>query len=160
MHYFTSLYMTVLCIFLSGCWPTKQMERVPTKAIYLDEVLKEGQTGPEKLRELIKEGNVIVDFYAQWCPPCHMMHPIMDELADSYWPHVKVIKVDIDLFGDIAHGFTLGEDTLKVISIPYFYFFKDGKLVQDQRGGKAKPSFKELIDSTFPSIQIENIDAS
>lgn len=67
---------------------------------------------------------VIVDFWAEWCGPCRMIAPILDEIAASYAGRVKVVKVDVDSNSRTASQFS-------VMSIPTLLFFKNGK-VQDQ----------------------------
>ncbi len=148
-----SLFMMMIagCLLLPGCWEPTQKDE-PTRAVAsaslnLDELLQ-GKSGEDKLRELISEGNVIVDFYATWCPPCKMMLPIINEIANEY-PHIKVVKVDIDTFKDIAKGFQVGDDKISIGTVPQFYFFKDGKLKDHFKGGKEKDAVKQIINNTF-----------
>ncbi len=145
------MIMIAGCLLLPGCWETTQKETlaqiVPSASLNLDEVLH-GQSGADRLRELISEGNVIVDFYATWCPPCKMMLPIINDIANEY-PQIKVIKVDIDKFKDIAEGLQVGDDKISIGSVPQFYFFKDGELKDYFKGGKEKDAIKQIINNIF-----------
>ena len=76
----------------------------------------------EKFDELIKsETPVIVDFFATWCGPCQMMHPILEELAGKVGVKARVIKIDIDKNRRLAAVYN-------VRSVPTLMIFKDGDL--------------------------------
>ena len=76
----------------------------------------------EKFDELIKaETPVIVDFFATWCGPCQMMHPILEELAGKVGDKARVIKIDIDKNRRLAAVYN-------VRSVPTLMIFKDGDL--------------------------------
>ncbi|MCF7948876.1 MAG: thioredoxin [Spirochaetaceae bacterium] len=81
---------------------------------------------------------VIVDFWAEWCVPCKMVHPILDEIASEYEGKIKVAKVNVDQEGDIASQYN-------IISIPTLLLFKDGTVVNQQVG--AGP--RQTIESFF-----------
>ncbi len=85
---------------------------------------------------------VLVDFYAEWCGPCKMISPVIDELAKAYEGKIKVAKLDIDQAGDIAssHG---------VMSIPTIIFFKNGKKVEEKTGALDKEQLEELIQKVI-----------
>ncbi len=146
------MIMIASCLLLPGCWEPAQKEEptrtVASASLNLDKVLN-GTSGADKLHELISDGNVIVDFYATWCPPCKMMLPIIDDIANEYDPQVKVVKVDIDTFKDIAEGFQVDDRTIKIESVPQFYFFKDGKYVHHFPGVREKEAVKEMISEHF-----------
>ncbi len=148
-----SLFMIMIagCLMLPGCWETEKKDEptraTPSASIDLEKVLN-GASGQDKLRELIGSGNVIVDFYATWCSPCRLMLPVVDALADEY-PQVKVVKVNIDTFHDIAESFKVGDETIKISSVPQFYFFKDGKKVHHFPGAREKDAVKEMINKHF-----------
>lgn len=85
------------------------------------------------------KGLVFVDFYAEWCQPCKMTEPIVEELSQS--PDYKAMtfrKVDVDENNDIA-------GTYNVFSIPTFIIFKDGQPVHQFTGGRDKSSFESEI---------------
>ncbi len=75
----------------------------------------------ENFDEFIKNGTVVVDFWATWCGPCKMLAPILDEVADKL-ADVKFGKVDVDNAMELAKRF-------KIVSIPNVCIFKDGELV-------------------------------
>nr|WP_294494497.1 thioredoxin [uncultured Mediterraneibacter sp.] len=88
------------------------------------EVLQAGQT-------------VLVDFYADWCGPCKMMGPVVEEIAGEE-PDVKVCKINIDEEMEVAQKYG-------VMSIPTFIAFKNGEVTGKQVGSVAKSRLQELI---------------
>lgn len=83
---------------------------------------------------------VIVDFWAEWCGPCRMVGPVVDQLGEEYADKVKVVKVDVENNGDTAMKYG-------ITSIPAIYVFKDGEVVQESVGAKPKAALeKEFAD--------------
>ena len=82
---------------------------------------------------------VLVDFWAEWCGPCKMIAPILDELADEYSGKVKVGKVNVDDHQELAVKF-------RIQSIPTLLFFKGGQIVDQVVGMKSKKDFKAKLD--------------
>ena len=82
---------------------------------------------------------VLVDFWADWCPPCHVIAPTIDELAEKYADRVKVGKVDVDANPDLSLKFGIS-------SIPTVILFRDGKIVRRYVGITAKPEFVADLD--------------
>src|SRR5204862_4078409 len=66
-----------------------------------------------------QKGLIVVDFWATWCGPCHMVAPILEQLAGEYQGKLKVVKLDVDANQQTAMRFN-------VRSIPSILFFKDG----------------------------------
>lgn len=85
---------------------------------------------------------VLVDFWAEWCTPCRIVSPIVDELATEYGDKLKVGKVNVDENGQISQSFG-------VMSIPSLLIFKDGKVVKTMIGAQSKDNFKKEIDSVL-----------
>ncbi|SNX55303.1 thioredoxin [Thermoanaerobacterium sp. RBIITD] len=85
---------------------------------------------------------VLVDFWAEWCGPCRMVSPIIEELANDYEGKVKVGKVNVDEENELAQQF-------KVMSIPTIALFKDGKLVDKIVGARPKSEFENFIDKNI-----------
>jgi thioredoxin 1 len=77
---------------------------------------------------------VVVDFYADWCHPCHMMGPVVDQLAGEFAGKVKIGKLDVDANQEIAIRYG-------VMGIPTLGLFRDGKMVDRLVGypGAAAP---------------------
>ncbi len=81
---------------------------------------------------------VFIDFYADWCGPCKMMGPVVDELAKDYDGKIKVGKVNVDEEPELAQKYG-------VMSIPYFAFIKNGELVSDENGAVPKARLESKI---------------
>ncbi len=83
---------------------------------------------------------VIVDFWAEWCGPCRMLSPIMDQIADEMSDKIKVCKLNIDTETEVARRFG-------IMSIPTVLIFKEGKLIDKFVGAHPKKSIEEKINS-------------
>jgi len=86
----------------------------------------------------IKEGYVLVDFWATWCPPCRALAPIFAELSQEFSGEVKFVKVDVDRAGKTATQYGIR-------SIPTLILFKDGKQIEKWIGGRSKEDLRILI---------------
>jgi len=84
----------------------------------------------------------LVDFWAEWCGPCRMVAPIIDELAEEYDGKITVGKVNVDKEEELAMNY-------KIMSIPTIMLFKDGKVIERVVGARSKSEFKELIDKNL-----------
>ncbi len=82
---------------------------------------------------------VLVDFWAEWCGPCKMIAPILDELASEYDGKVKVGKVNIDEFQSIATQYGIR-------AIPTLLIFKDGEVAEQVVGMRSKRDLKANLD--------------
>lgn len=95
----------------------------------------------EKFNDLIKgEKLVLVDFFATWCGPCKMMHPILEEVKGVLGDKIHILKVDIDATENRQPVETYG-----IQSVPTLILFKGGKLLWRQSGVVATPQLKEII---------------
>lgn len=84
------------------------------------------------------KGVVLVDFYADWCGPCKMVTPILEQLNDEYEGKLDIIKVDVDAEGGLAQKYG-------IMSIPTLMLFKDGESIGQVLGFQAKPMLKKFI---------------
>jgi thioredoxin 1 len=91
---------------------------------------------------LQSEVPVLVDFWAQWCGPCKMIAPALDELAETYAGRAKVVKVDIDQNRAIAMKY-------HVRSIPMLLLFKGGQVQATQIGAVGKAQLAQIIDKAL-----------
>lgn len=85
---------------------------------------------------------VLVDFYADWCGPCKMMAPVVEELAAEYKGKAKVGKLNTDETQDIAIEYG-------IMSIPTFIVFKGGKSVKKMIGMQDKHTLSEAIEEAL-----------
>lgn len=91
---------------------------------------------------LASQTPVLVDFWAEWCTPCRIVGPIVEELATEYSGKVKVGKMDVDANGQTAQSFG-------VMSIPTVMLFKNGQPVKVMVGAQSKDNYKREIDSVL-----------
>ncbi len=83
---------------------------------------------------------VLVDFWADWCQPCHMLAPTIDLLAESYGDRIKVAKVDIDAAKELATKYD-------VRSIPTVILFKDGEVAGRIIGVRTQQDYATALDA-------------
>lgn len=90
----------------------------------------------------ISKGVTLVDFYADWCGPCRMIAPLIEELSDEMKGQAKIAKLDIENAQQAARDF-------EVTSIPTVIVFKDGKEFNRAVGLRDKKTLKEMITSAL-----------
>lgn len=88
---------------------------------------------------LASEKPVLVDFWAEWCQPCRIVGPIVEEFGDEYKDKIKVAKMDVDANTDIPGKYN-------ILSIPTLIFFKNGQPERTLIGVQSKETFKKTAD--------------
>ncbi|MCH5331443.1 MAG: thioredoxin [Alistipes sp.] len=95
----------------------------------------------ENYQEVLASGKpVVIDFWAEWCGPCRMIAPIVEELAAEYEGKVVVTKCDVDSNDEIAAQY-------RVRNIPTLVFIKNGEQVDKHVGAITKDALKAKIDA-------------
>ena len=82
---------------------------------------------------------VVLDFWAEWCGPCRIISPIMEELSREYEKEVKIVKCDVDKNPELCQKF-------KIKSIPAVFFIKNGKVFDTKIGAGNKATFIKKIE--------------
>ncbi|MCD7936400.1 MAG: thioredoxin [Tannerellaceae bacterium] len=91
--------------------------------------------------ELVNSGKpMVLDFWAEWCGPCRMVGPVIEDLAKEYAGRVNVGKMDVDNNNDVVSQFGIR-------NIPTVLFFKDGKVVDKQVGAAQKAAFIDKVEA-------------
>ena len=88
---------------------------------------------------------VFVDFWAEWCGPCRMVSPVVEELSEDYSGKVDFVKVNVDQANEVASKYN-------VFSIPTLALFSKGQIVAQQVGAASKESYKNMIDTALEKI--------
>jgi thioredoxin 1 len=97
------------------------------------------KTQKNSFKNLINSNKpVLVDFSAEWCGPCKMLHPILVEVSRKVGDEAKIVKIDIDKNQDLA-------SQLGVMSVPTLMLYKKGKLLWRESGVKTADQLEKLI---------------
>lgn len=83
------------------------------------------------------EGLILVDFFATWCQPCKMMHPVLEQVKAELGERIRIIKVDVDKHGTTANQY-------RIQSVPTLMLFRQGEMLWRRSGAMSKT---ELIDT-------------
>ena len=88
---------------------------------------------------------VFVDFWAEWCGPCRMVSPVVEELSNEYNGKINFVKVNVDEANELASKYN-------VFSIPTLAVFNKGEIVAQQVGAASKESYKNMIDKALEKV--------
>lgn len=88
--------------------------------------------------DLISNGITLVDFYAEWCGPCKMLGPVLEDLSNDR-NEVKIVKIDIDENQNLARNYG-------IMSVPTLLLFKDGSLISTKNGFMPKELLNNWIE--------------
>lgn len=91
-----------------------------------------------QFQDQIKEGIVLVDFWAPWCGPCRMVAPILEELNEEFGDQITIAKINVDDHPQTAAQYG-------IMSIPTLKLFKDGTEVGSYVGVRSKDELESLI---------------
>lgn len=87
----------------------------------------------------------VVDFWAEWCAPCRMITPVLEELAVTYAGRLRFVAVDTDQQADLARRYGIG-------SIPTLSVFADGELIRSVVGAREKLAYVAEFDAALAEI--------
>jgi len=96
----------------------------------------------ENYESEIAEGFVLVDFFADWCGPCKMLAPMLDDLADEYEGRVKILKANVDECPKFAQS-------CKVRSVPTLIMFKGGIVQSQTIGAKGLSELRRFVNDAI-----------
>lgn len=93
-----------------------------------------------EFNEFIKKGLVFIDFFAEWCMPCVMMGPIIDDIAEKFKGKIKFGKVNVGESQELAQKYN-------VSSIPNLTIFRNGKVINQFVGSMSEDELEEKLNS-------------
>lgn len=95
----------------------------------------------EKFNDVINSNQLtLIDFYATWCGPCKMMHPVLEQLKADLGDSIRIIKLDVDKSGDIAEAY-------RIQSVPTLMLFRRGEMLWRQSGAMRLAELKATISN-------------
>lgn len=96
----------------------------------------------ENFQKLISsETPVLIDYYATWCGPCKMMHPVLDDLKERMGDWVKIVKIDVDVPANRQSVYEY-----QIQSVPTLMLFKQGKMLWRKSGVVPATELQEIIE--------------
>ena len=104
--------------------------------------VKQVSDGTFEAEVLKSDTPVLIDFFAEWCGPCKVMAPVLDEVARDYQGRLKVVKVDVDESGEIAARFG-------VTAMPTFILLKNGQEAYRRIGAAPRPVFLQELQQAI-----------
>ena len=94
----------------------------------------------ENFNDIINsEQLTLVDFFATWCGPCKMMHPVLEQLKDELGESIRIIKIDVDKNNGLAMNY-------RVQSVPTLMLFRKGEMLWRQSGALQLSALKNVIE--------------
>ena len=93
----------------------------------------------------VKDGVTLVDFWAEWCGPCRMLGPVVEELSGDYDGKIKFVKVNVDEANALASKYN-------IFSIPTLMIFNKGEIIAQQVGAASKETYKNMIDKAIENL--------
>jgi thioredoxin 1 len=94
----------------------------------------------ENFNDIINsEQLTLVDFFATWCGPCKMMHPVLEQLKDEMGESIRIIKIDVDKNNSLAMNY-------RVQSVPTLMLFRKGEMLWRQSGALPLSALKKVIE--------------
>ena len=94
----------------------------------------------ENFNDIINsEQLTLIDFFATWCGPCKMMHPVLEQLKDELGESIRIIKIDVDKNNSLAMNY-------RVQSVPTLMLFRKGEMLWRQSGALPLSALKKVIE--------------
>lgn len=94
----------------------------------------------EKFNDIINGNQLtLVDFFATWCAPCKVIHPVLEQLKEYVGEEIRIIKIDVDKNQALSNAYGIQ-------SIPTLMLFKSGKMLWRQSGAMRLPDLKRVVD--------------
>ena len=92
----------------------------------------------ENFNDIIKSNQLtLVDFYATWCGPCKMMHPVLEQLKDEFGDNIRILKIDVDKNEDVSAAY-------RIQSVPTLMLFRNGQVLWRQSGAMSLNVLKNI----------------
>lgn len=96
----------------------------------------------ENFKDEVAKGVTLVDFYADWCGPCRMIAPLLEELSHELKDQASIVKVDVENAQDTAGQYG-------ITSVPTLVVFKDGQVVEQVVGVRDKAFIKAMVEKAL-----------
>ena len=94
----------------------------------------------ENFNDIINSAQLsLVDFFATWCGPCKMMHPVLEQLKDEMGESIRIIKIDVDKNNSLTMNY-------RVQSVPTLMLFRKGEMLWRQSGALPLSALKKVIE--------------
>ncbi len=135
---YLSLFIPIAFFSLSFI-RSQQKTTLSSGIVYLENITN--RKDQQALQQVIENGNIVVDFYADWCKPCKQLSTIMSQITREF-PQVTFLKVNIENFPMIRSHYN-------VKSIPALFYFKNGQLVSRSAGLMDKKKFTGKLKSLY-----------